>query len=170
MRRFALPVLLGLALGLLMATSAVAAHFSSQENSVDSGEIRYEDQTQWDGAKQHSIDTWNACCNPIDILKDDAFHVSDLEIKDYSANDSLCGKYNANTGANDMWLNNSYFNSATTDEKLSCAAHEMGHALGLGDHDETQYNDVLMDGCPVCKDPMVKNPQTHDKNDYDQLW
>lgn len=171
MRRFGLPVLLGVVLGFLMVAGPAWAgqHFIGAD-SVDSGEIRYEDQTQWDGAKQHSIDTWNNCCNPIDILKDDAFHISDLEIKDYSENDGLCGKWRSNSGADDMWLNNSYFNSATTDEKAACAAHEMGHALGMGDHTDSTWNDVLMDSCPVCKDPMVKNPQTHDKGDYNQLW
>lgn len=51
------------------------------------------------------------------------------------------------------------------------ATHELGHALGLGDHGENDnwtYRQIIMWYCAECSG--VNTPQSHDKYDYEQLW
>lgn len=81
-----------------------AAHYTGSD-SVDGGEIRYNDQTQWDGAREWAIDRWNALSGGVSVLPDNIWNLADLEFKDYSADDGLCGKYRANSGADDLWAN-----------------------------------------------------------------
>lgn len=148
---------------LIVGAPTAYAHFNDWD-SVDGGEIRYEDNTQWDGARTWSIDRWNGL-GSVDILPDSATTVADLEIKDYSANDGLCGKAGPRTGADNLSLNSSNFQNYNYDQRKACVLHEFGHTLRL----EHSYADQVMDACPVCT-TYYTYPQGHDISDYRQVW
>lgn len=147
------------------AVSAAGPAFAHQQSwdVVDNGEIRYVDQTGWDDARIHAVGVWNDV-GSIEILPDEWFTTSDLIFMDYAASDNRCGVMFS--GGN-LQLNNTYFQINTVGKNRSCAAHEMGHALGL-DH---SYPDQLMDECPVCSNPnYYAYPQSHDRADYHERW
>jgi len=148
---------------LILGASSADAHFNDWD-SVDGGEIRYEDNTQWDGARTWSIDRWNGL-GSVSILPDSATTIADLEIKDYSANDGLCGKAGPRTGADQLSLNNSSFQNYNYDQRKACMLHEFGHTLRL----EHSYADQVMDSCPVCT-TYYMYLQGHDVGDYRQVW
>lgn len=143
-----------------------SAHFLG-EDSVDSGEIRYSDSTQWDDSKSWAIARFNDMPDGVNVAPDDPWHIEDLKISDYSANDGLCGWWDGNTGADDLKLNNSYYSGATTTNRRACTLHEFGHAHGLAH----SYSDQVMDPCPVSSCGSVYNYlQSHDQADYNSLW
>lgn len=151
--------------GFILNLPSARAHFNEWD-SVDDGEIRYEDYTQWDDSRTWAISHWNAL-NSIDILADSASTIADLEIRDYSASDGLCGVASARTGADLVKLNSSYYGGATVNQRRACTGHEFGHTLGL----EHSYVTQLMDSCPVCSNPSAYTwPQSHDIQDYRILW
>jgi hypothetical protein len=144
------------------------AHYLGYD-SVDSGEIRYKDQTQWDDARANAISSWNDLAAGVYVALDTASTVADLEFKDYSANDTKCGKYANNSGADDAWANNAFYNGYGQRDRRACTLHELGHAHGLAH----SYNDEAMDDCPVSGclgGSSYIVPQVHDKNDYYNLW
>lgn len=163
---FRRPALLAAVVAMLLLVGppqAAYAHFTGR-NAVDAGEIRYDDHTQWDDARLHGHAAWNALGN-VDMWPDGWWTYTDLDIQDYSENDGLCGFYSNEPGADDVNLNNNYFNGYSTGQRRGCMTHEFGHAYGL-DH---SYADQVMDSCPVCT-TVYTYPQDHDKADWKQLW
>lgn len=148
----------------VLTAPAASAHYLS-EDSVDAGEIRYGDSTQWDDSRTWSIARWNELPGGVNVAPDDAWHIEDLTFSDYSANDGLCGYWDGNSGADDIKLNNSNYNGYTTGQRRACTLHELGHAHRLAH----SYSTEVMDSCPVCT-TYYTYPQSHDKSDYDGIW
>jgi hypothetical protein len=110
----------------------------------------------------------------VDVKPDDWTCFADLRVTDYSERDFTCGLWYGYASAIDrMYFNSYYWDGQTVEYRKECAAHEWGHAHGIGDHTSAAYEDALMDVCPVntCASgasPMY--PQAHDKVDYNELW
>lgn len=157
---------------------AILDHFlpsNSVDTSTSPPEIRYEDLTQWDTARNYSIGAWNNLPGGVNVAADNSSTVTDLQFMDYSSStDGKCGKMRWNLAADNVWFNNYYYNNAGSSQRNACATHELGHAHGIADHDESTYNGAVMDSCPVCYsssgDPMPQTPQQHDQVDYDGKW
>ncbi|MFB6722531.1 hypothetical protein ACFCV3_20305 [Kribbella sp. NPDC056345] len=134
---------------------------------MDGTEIRYEDYTKWDDARSAGEARWEELPGGVNIAPDTAGSVTDLEIRDYNANDGLCGFWDGRSGADVLKLNDHFYNGYGTIDRRACALHEWGHAHGL-DH---SYDDQAMDDCPVSSCGSVYNePRPHDRSDYDHLW
>lgn len=157
------------AAALLVATPA-SAHWFLGYDSVDNGEIRYEDESKYSSADGgtigHAIDTWNAL-NPINIKPDAWNTATDLTWRDYSNADTTTqAYYHTHIGSDHIHMNTAKLDNLSLFKKKAVAAHEQGHSLGL-DHNET--NDTqLMWACPTCT--SINTPQSHDKQDYHELW
>lgn len=173
----------GIATGalLLMASPAVAEHFNGSD-AVDGGTIHYVDYTKYDDSIRHSRNAWHAV-GSIRIEPDSWSTVNDLTISDVDRSDvTWAGLYIPNSGANEMWLNEHYLGNEDFSEPNSgydraeehaLVAHEFGHALGLGDHEMSKWdNSSLMYACPRCfqNNTGESTPRPHDEYDYGQLW
>lgn len=146
---------------LLFGTNTAAAHFTGN-NSVDGDEIRWGGSTTYSTAWNGGISLWNGL-NPIDILPDSYFTIEDLTIADTSQ--PLLGWYAAYDPSNDYIYFNTYSTrmpSLSSSQKKNIAAHELGHALGLGHHSIS--NNVMDDTS------FYTSIGTHDESDYDYLW
>lgn len=154
------------------AGSAAAAHFNPYGDSVDGRDIRYEDNTKWDDSRQWAEARWEEIPGDAEMLPDNWKTVADLEIKDYNLQDGFCGYWSPRSKADLLNLNDAFYNGASTNNRRDCTVHELGHAFGLGDHPEAQYDNAVMDSCPVesCNPPWFDRPQAHDKDDFSKLW
>ncbi|MCY7287032.1 MAG: hypothetical protein LH624_01955 [Cryobacterium sp.] len=149
-----------------MTAPPAYAHFNAS-NSVDSGEIRYENYTQWNDSLYWARDRWNYV-GRINIAADTASTIADLEVRDYRASDDRCGyATTGRLGADLVALNSSFYDGYNTDRRRACTLHEFGHTLGLGHSYESQ----AMDPNPVSANPnYYVSPQGHDQADYHALW
>ena len=158
---------IGLFAALLSAgvmSGASSAHYLS-EDSVDGREIRYEDYTQWDDSRTWAIARWNDMPDGVNVAPDNAGSIADLEVRDYNANDGLCGYWDGRTGADLLALNSRYYSGASTHNRRACTLHEFGHAHRLAH----SYSTEVMDPCPVCVTAYT-SPQSHDRADYNGIW
>lgn len=161
--RSRITTVLGATVILLAFPIAALGHFNDWD-SVDNGEIRYEDYTVWDGARVHTITEWNAL-GRVEILPDSSTTIADLEMRDYTENDGYCGWAGPRAGADLVRFNKPLFNNYSVGQRKACFMHEVGHTLGL----EHSYSTQVMDSCPVCTTYYV-TPQSHDRQDYYDLW
>jgi hypothetical protein len=153
---------MSLALG---AQSAGAAHFIDAD-SVDGGEIRYENETKYDASLAFGVEQWNAL-GKTDLKKDSAFTFADLQVQDQSKpKGAWAGLYTPSSGADEIYLNTYYLDQYDTTHKRVVVAHELGHAYGLGDHEKVGYANTLM--YAYMND--VNTPRTHDVSDWKQEW
>ena len=154
----------------LFAITAMAAHFLGI-SSVDGREIKYEDFTSFDDARSWAVSQWNAL-GKVSIAPDDAFSINDMEWTDVNRCDvSWDGRWISYSFADDVIeLNACYLNGYTTFNRRTVATHELGHALGIGDHTLSDFGSsaIIMYHCSTCSG--VNTPQTHDRNDYNTLW
>ena len=68
--------------GLLAQTGVVLAHHFTGTDPVDGCEIRWEDETQYDTAREHAQDEWHSLRGDddcVEILEDEWNTISDLE-------------------------------------------------------------------------------------------
>jgi hypothetical protein len=148
----------------LVAATPASAHFLGND-SVDGGEIRWEDNTGWDDARAHAINTWNAL-GRINIAPDNVTSIADLEWHSVNRSDvNFDGRWVAYGGADHIELNTYYFNGYSTTKRRGVAAHEQGHALGLG---HSYSGQLMVDNTPARGN--ITTPQSHDKADYQSLW
>ncbi len=161
--RWSLLVATLLALALAVVTTPAQAHFLGYD-SVDGREIRYDDSTRFDDARQHAINVWNAL-GSINIAPDTWSTYADLEWFDSNRSDvNWDGLYTNTAGTDEIYLNAFYLDSYSDFSRRAVAAHEQGHALGLAH----SFSGQLMYECSTCSG--VNTPQGHDIEDYRALW
>lgn len=166
--------LLGLgALIMLLPTVALGSHQTTthllwpNDDAVTYGKTNYTDYTAYDMAKTHSDNVWSAL-GKVDIhpyVQGETGGIT-LEFLDYtSTTDGLCG-YEYNQPVARLRLNTAYMDPADDWNEKSCAAHEMGHAMGLGDHGGEYQSNALMYGHVG----RFTAPMQHDKDDFYTRW
>jgi predicted Zn-dependent protease len=146
----------------LTASPALAARYLLGYDSVDGDEIRYEDDTKYNTAMNHAVDTWDyeGCIN---IAYDVWNTVTDVTFKDdTNSSVSWTGLYTNTAGTDEIYFNTYYLDSDTTNQQKNTALHELGHALGL-DH---SISNNLMYSSQTSRTTLG----TQDRSDYDYLW
>lgn len=119
-----------MSMAILLTAPPVLAHYLSWD-SVDGRQIRYEDRTQWDGARTRATEDWNAL-GSVSIRGDAWNTITDLEIADYySSTDGWCGYSAPRGGADLLSLNNYSFTRLNVDQRELCATRVRSYS-GLG--------------------------------------
>lgn len=137
-------------------------------SSVDSGEIRWGGSTKYTTAWNHAVSTWNAL-GKVNIAPDTAWTIEDLTISDVNKpSETWTGLYTYYP----LLADTIQFNTAnmdasgrTTNHNKKTATHELGHALGIGDHYESSYSSIIMYGYSS----DVTSLKQHDKDDYHSI-
>jgi hypothetical protein len=118
-------------------------------------------------AHNNAIREWEQIPGGVSIAGDIASTYTDLELRDYSANDGRCGFWDASVGADVIKMNRYYMDDYSVRNREACTLHEWGHAHRLAH----SYSDQAMDDCPVssCGSTYI-TPQNHDRSDYNGVW
>lgn len=136
-------LLAGVLLLSLCPTMVFAAVYLGTGDNVDSGgHLDWDYDTQYYSQAKWGMNLWNAYKSGV-IREDSVSVIEDLFITDI--NSASAGYYGYRDRANAKIYFNIYsMEDLDADEKKSVAAHELGHALGLGHN--TENTDALMTG------------------------
>ena len=146
-------------------TFATDTH-TTGHSSVDGTEIRYESDSWYSSNRDAAITNWNSL-NPIDILPDTIWSITDVTIWDrYDPDVDWAGIFSWISVPDGILINNYWLDQYSSDQRTDVFAHELGHALGLGDHESSTYNQTLM----YFEVNGITTPQSHDIADYNSLW
>lgn len=166
--RLTIAVLLVLS---LIPTVALANHNPTVHqlewwnDSVNNGSLIYHNKSKYGSAVTHADNTWSAL-GKVNVAPAPNTLTYDLRWEDYTnSTDGLCG-FESNSTASYIKLNTVYMDPADDWHEKSCAAHELGHGLGIGDHGTGYESNALMYGHVG----RFKDPMQHDKNDYFARW
>lgn len=159
-----------LVLTLLVPTVAFADHNWTrhllEHDGVYNGESRYMNNTYYYDSISHAVSTWNGL-GKVKIFAPSPYSGGyyDFTWEAYSSStDGLCGYSNAYYGYIKL---NTWWNDPASDwNRKSCAAHELGHQLAIGDHGAGYGETALMYGHVG----RFISPQQHDKDDYYSKW
>ncbi|MET9656061.1 matrixin family metalloprotease [Streptomyces sp. NPDC006510] len=166
------PCLAVLAGVLLPAPVAFAAD-SRGRSSVDDHEIRWEDGTRFDDARKWAATAWyndDYNLKKVKIAPDAWNTITDLEWQDDTRKDvSWVAQWRGKRGADSIVMNRAFLDDGkkfgSKAWRRKAAAHEMGHALGLGH----KANGTLMSKT-IDSIPSNARPTTTDRNGYHNLW
>ena len=140
-----------------------ATHYILGYSSVDSGEIRWGGHTTYSTPWNKAIATWNAL-GKINITPDTIYTYEDLRVKGVDRSwVTWTGRYIYSIGTDTIQLNRYYLDSDRSGEQQNTATHELGHSLGLDDHEI--YGNIMY---------YAQTSQTalgsQDIDDYGYLW
>ncbi|MDX3377375.1 matrixin family metalloprotease [Streptomyces sp. ME02-6991-2A] len=166
---------LAVSLSVLAGATAPAAFAADSrgKSSVDSGEIRWEDGTKFDDARKWAATAWYNTeykLTKIKIAPDAWNTITDLEWKDENRKDvSWVAQWRGKAGADAIVMNKAYLDDGkkygTKAWRRKAAAHEMGHALGLGHRADGNLLAKTMGGLP-----SNARPTSTDRAGYNKLW
>lgn len=143
-------------------------------SSVDSGEIRWGGSTKYSLQLSQAIGRWNNL-GIINIAPDTIWTNEDLTFRDiYREADNSDGCFIPYSWKADVIELNTYYldqSKYTAAIKLGVIGHEIGHALGIGDHKSSTYLDTMMYGQTFYGDDITPARSTtglkaHDISDY----
>jgi hypothetical protein len=144
-------------------------------HSVSRGNILVRSVSKYGDAVTHSIKTWNANGRRIRIAQTANILVATVRVSDYySETDPDAGNYECSGGDDEIYLNERFLGDPRSNPqsgtRRAIVAHEFGHALNLGDHDNSRWycNALMYSVGAAC--PGVKDPLTHDLTDYRRRW
>jgi hypothetical protein len=137
------------------------------DDAVGAGKIQWELRgATYITAINHADNAWSAL-GRVSIYQYVTGNSGSIDLGWYNytnSTDGLCGyARNAPTGV--IYLNTVYMDPANDFQEKSCAAHEFGHSLGIGDHG-AGYSGALMYGHVG----TYNTPQAHDREDYYARW
>lgn len=145
----------------LSSTGVASAHFLGYD-SVDGGEIRYDEATKYNSELSNALYQWNAV-GSVDFKVDTWWTYEDVHLNDTSRSDvSWVGLYSNRSGTDQIYFNAYYLDGYTWCRRTKTVIHEMGHALGL---DHSYWPNLMAQG-----DVGSCTLQSHDKSDYHALW
>lgn len=135
-------------------------------SAVDNGEIRWVSTTGYTTERDFAINLWNAE-NEVDVLADDWYTDADLIFLDCDEDAvEWTGRYVPVYFLDDeIQLNKFYLEDFSVVKRKKTVSHELGHALGIGDH---------YDGYSLCIMYGISSEQNslsvHDKADYAEIY
>ncbi|MGW3660772.1 matrixin family metalloprotease [Streptomyces sp. NPDC005151] len=140
---------------------------------MDDHEIRWEDDTKFDDARKWAHSAWyNSEYNlrAVKIAPDAWNTITDLEWEDTNRSDvKFLAAWQGRPGADRIMMNRYYLDDGkrygATSWRRMTAAHELGHALGLGH----KANGTLM-ATTIGYVAKTARPTTTDRNAYHALW
>lgn len=147
---------------------------------VDGDEIRWGGSTSYQSCFNAAVDEWNDL-DAIDIEPDTWYTYQDLTIMDrYLPGADFVAIYYITYGSNEIKFNTYMMEkSEYEDKKTLICMHELGHALGINDHNDQSS---CHPGNPVIRDDLVMwwsarsvreaytSLQEHDIYAYEQMW
>jgi predicted Zn-dependent protease len=135
------------------------------QDAVNSGKTLYQVFSRYGSAINHADVAWSVL-GKVDIKPATPLTNVDLDWNDYTnSTDQLCGYTSYGATRTYIYLNTVYMEPAGDFQEKSCTAHELGHAMGIGDHG-AGWNAALMYGHVG----TYNIPQAHDKDDYYTRW
>ena len=159
---------------LLLSAWTAFAHFLQGDSVNDqSGELRWEDRTRYDDARNYAIDQWDAL-GRVPILRDSANTPTDLVFRDYrDCGTGVVGNWAPGEGPDSINLNVCSMEKQSKSTQPATLTHELGHALRLAhpsgiDQSEYWRKRSIMYYCSSCV--PFSAPQAHDKADYREIW
>lgn len=146
--------------------AATGAGHTLTYSSVDNGEIRYGGSTKYSTNRTHANSQWNSLSS-VDILPDSATAIQDLTYMDVYSTETFSGRYTHNLiGADTIKFNDRIMQDRTSTWNNKTATHELGHAVGLDDHEGSSWSGIIM----YNTSSEVQKLQAHDKEDYNDRW
>jgi len=136
-------------------------------HSVDAREIRWGGTNKYSTNRSAAIAAWNAL-GKVSIVPDDFWHIEDPTFYDaYNPNMLIAGQWiHIGLGSDTITVNNYWLDMYSPADRTCVFAHELGHALGIGDHESGNYANTLM----YYRVSGITAPQAHDQADYFALW
>jgi snapalysin len=156
-----LPALAVALLLIALAAPAVPAQTTSHHirHRVRNAELTVQDKTRYNDALRWGMAEWNAMGSVrIYTVASNAR----VRVEDYDSPDGYCGWYDPD-GA--IYMNVNCLGPSPS-KRRATAAHEFGHAVGIGDH-YSGYSTQLMYHLIRTH---IEVPKKHDKYDYRSIW
>lgn len=160
-----ISICLAVCLTLAFSATAYASDVHSTGNSfVDDGEIRWTANNWYSSNRDAAISNWNNL-GLIGIVPDTIWSIADVDFTDVYRSDVAWAGITYYL-YDSIQVNNFYLDKSDSDSRTNVFAHEIGHGLGIGDHDSSMYQGCLM----YWRVQTVTTPQLHDIADYTALW
>lgn len=130
---------------------------------VRSKQLRYYTTSRYSAAIAHADNTWSGL-GRVSIYK--VSSPSSAEVRIYDVNSNVDWWGYTRCGDRDIRMNVYHLGGADGGSlEKSIAAHEFGHALGLGHHNYYNGYKQLMHTCSGCS-PVITTPQYHDRQQF----